>query len=162
MKLRLALAIPLLALVVGCSSDDAPLTDNVPAVDRGTGTGTATYNGRALYRGTKAPVTDLTIQVAGARDDGSPTDDVFGTAHTDTRGHFTVTSTAPRDQKVVLVIVAVEEFAETSGDRRAEGYEIKKHETVLGSLPFPSATASNTILVEPRKPGRASGGSDDG
>ena len=161
MKLRLALALLSLALVAGCASDDASTTDNVPAVDRGTGTVTATYSGRALYRSTKTPVADITIQVAGARDDGSPTDDVFGTTRTDTRGHFTVTSTAPRDQKVVLVAAAVEESAETSGDRRAEGYEIKKHETVLGSLPFPSATAANTLLVEPRKPGRASVESDD-
>ena len=94
---------------------------------------------------------DITIQVAGAREDGSPTDDVFGTAHTDTHGHFTVTSTAPGGQKVVLVAAAVKEVADTGGDRRAEGYEVKKHETVLGTLPFPSATSSNMLVVEPRR-----------
>ena len=174
MKLRLALALPLLAFVAGCSSDDAsngmPISSapthsvdsNVPSVDPGTGTVTASYSGRAIYRSTKAPVPDITIQVAGARDDGSPTDDVFGEAHTDTRGHFTVSSTAPTDQRVVLVAAAVKEVAETGGDRRGEGYEVKKHETVLGTLPSPNAKAANTLLVEPRKPGGASGESDAG
>ena len=169
MKLRLALALPLLAFVAGCSSDDeftrmpvssAPThaaDSNVPSVDPGTGTVTASYSGRALYRSTKASVPNLTIQVAGARDDGSPTDDVFGTAHTDTRGHFTVTSTASPGQRVVLVAAAVKQVAETSGDRRTEGYDVQKHETVLGTLPFPNAKASNTLLVEPRRPRQPSG-----
>ena len=173
MKKRLLLILPALAFVAGCSSDDEfnkmPISSapthadsNVPSVDSGTGAVTASYSGRALYRSTKAPVPDITIQVAGARDDGSPTDDVFGEAHTDTRGHFTVTSTASPGQRVVLVAAAVEQVADTGGDRRAEGYEVKKHETVLGTLPFPSAKAANTLLVEPRKPGRASGESDAG
>ena len=72
-----------------------------------------------------------------------------------------MTSTAPRDQKVALVAAAVEESAQTGGDRRAEGYQIKKHETVLGSLPFPSATASNTLLVEPRQTRPATSGDSD-
>ena len=53
---------------------------------------------------------------------------------------------------MVLVAAAVEETAETGGDRRAEGYNVKKHETVLGTLPFPSARAANTLLVNPRQP----------
>ena len=169
MKLRLALTIPMLAFVAGCSSDDELATmpvssapthaadSNVPSVDPGTGTVTASYSGRAVYRSTKAPVADITIQVAGAKDDGTPTDDVFGEAHTDTRGHFTVTSTASPGQRVVLVAAAVEEVAETGGDRRAEGYDVKKHETVLGTLPFPNAKAANTLLVEPRRPRQPAG-----
>ncbi len=153
MRLRFILFLPLLILVAGCASDDAP-DGNVPAVDAGAGVVTATYRGRTLFRGTKAPVPDITVQVAGANDDGSPTDDVFGTAQTDTGGHFTVTSTAPAGRPVVLVAAAVAESAETGGDRRGEGYEIKKHETVLGTLSNPSPTAANTLLVNPKQPGR--------
>lgn len=169
MKLPLALALPMLAFVVGCSSDDAPTradavstasTSNVPSV--GTGAVTASYSGRAVYRSTKTPVPDLTIEVSSTNADGSPTDDIFGEARTDARGHFTLTSTAPPGQRVVLVAAAVEQVAATGGDRRAEGYEVKKHETVLGTLLSPSAKAANTLLVEPRKPGRASGGSNAG
>ncbi len=89
MKLRLALAIPLFAALAGCGSEDSPV-DHLPAVDPGAGIVTASYSGRALYRGTKAPVSDITVQVTGAKDDGSPTDDVFGTTHADARGRFTV------------------------------------------------------------------------
>lgn len=162
MKLRLLLALPLLASVAGCGSDDAPdavpissaptraIDNNVPAVSPGTGTVTASYSGRALYRSTKAPASGITIEVSGTNADGSPTDDVFGETHTDTQGHFTVTSTAPRDQRVVLVAAAVKQVAATGGDRRDEGYEVKTLETVLGTLPNPSA-ASNTLLVNPNR-----------
>lgn len=151
MKLRLALALPLLALFAGCASDETS-AGNVPSVDPGPVT--ASYGGRVLYRGTNAAVADVTVQVAGARDDGSLTDDVYGTARTDARGRFTVTSTAQPGQKVALVAAAVEETAETGGDRRAEGYEIKKRETSLGSLVSPNPAGPNTLLVEPRRLGR--------
>ncbi len=149
MKLRFLLALPLLALTAGCASDEAPNGD-IPSVDPGPVT--ASYTGRVLYRGSNAPVANITVRVAGARDDGSLTDDVFGMAHSDARGHFTVTSTAPRDRRVALVAAAVEETAETGGDRRQEGYEIKKHETVLGSLVSPNPAAPNTLLIESRRP----------
>ena len=151
MKLRPALALSLLLLVAGCASDDEP-AENVATAEASPIM--ASYTGRVLYRGTNAPVADIMVQVAGAQDDGSPTDDVFGTAHSDTRGRFTVTSTARPGQRVVLVAAAVQETAETGGDRRGEGYEIKKRATVLGSLASPNPAGPNTLLVEPRRPGR--------
>ena len=149
MKLRLAFALALLALAAGCASDETQ-TGNVPPAEAGPVI--ASYSGRVLYRETNAPVADITVQVAGAREDGSLTDDVFGTAHSDARGHFTVTSTAPSNRRVALEAVAVEETADSGGDRRGEGYEIKKSVTVLGTLAFPNPAAPNTLLVEPRRP----------
>ena len=119
------------------------------------------YKGQVLYRANKSPVPGVLVEIVEAEDDGKPTDEVLGSTHADAEGHFTVELAKATDGPVTLVVSAVRESAASGGDRRGEGYEIKTHRTLLGFLPHPSATKPNTVLIERRRPGHASGGSDD-
>ena len=65
------------------------------------------------------------------------------------------------DEPVTLVVSAVRESADSGGDRRGEGYEIKSRRTLLGYLPHPNLTKPNTILIERRRPGRGGDEQDD-
>ena len=113
------------------------------------------YAGRVLYRANKAPVPGVLVELVEAEDDGRPTDEVLGQARADAAGRFTVTADRPsREPRLALVVSAVRETAESGGDRRGEGYEIRSHRTTLGYLPNPSATKSNTVYIEHRRPGR--------
>ena len=92
------------------------------------------------------------MELVEARGDGQPTDNVLGSARADTDGRFAVIPTEPVEGNVALVVSAVEDMADTGGDRRGEGYEIKTHRIPLGFLPHPSPTKSNTVLVTRRRP----------
>ena len=89
-----------------------------------------------------------------AKDSGEPTDKVLGSTRADADGHFIVVQTEATDRPIALVASAVRESADSSGDRRQEGYDIKSHLTRLGVLFNPSPTKPNTVLVERRQPGR--------
>lgn len=120
------------------------------------------YRGRVLYRANKAPVPGVLVELVEAEDDGRPTDEVLGQARADAAGRFTVTTDRPsRESRVALVVSAVRETAESGGDRRGEGYEIRSHRTTLGYLPDPSAAKPNTILIERRRIGRGEERDDD-
>ena len=110
------------------------------------------YTGRVLYRANKAPVAGVLVEVVEAEDSGEPTDEVLGSTRADADGHFVVALTQPTDKPVTLVVSAVRTFADSSGDRRSEGYDIKTHQTRLGYLPHPSPTKPNTIFIERRRP----------
>ena len=112
------------------------------------------YAGRVLYRANKAPVPGVLVEVVEAEDDGQPTDEVLGSVRADAEGRFTVMLTEPTNKPVTLVVSAVRATAETGGDKRADGIEVKTHRTLLGFLPHPSVSKPNTIYVERRKPGR--------
>ncbi len=118
------------------------------------------YTGRVVYRGSKAAAPGVLVEVVEAKDDGRPTDEVLGSARAEADGRFTVTLVNPTNEKLALVVSAVRTSADSGGDRRGEGYEIKSHRTVLGFLPFPSATKPNTIFIERRKVGDPSGGGE--
>lgn len=119
------------------------------------------YAGRVLYRATHGPVPGVLVEVVEAEDDGKPTDEVLGSAHADAEGRFTVELPKGTDKPVTLVVSAVRESADSSGDRRSEGYAIKTHRILLGFLAHPSPTKPNTVLIERRRVGRGSGDSDD-
>ena len=110
------------------------------------------YGGRVLYRATKAAVSGVLVELVVAEDDGQPTDEVLGSTRADADGRFTILLTESTDKNVALVVSSVEDVADTSGDRREEGYDIKVHRTRLGFLPHPSSTKSNKILVTRRRP----------
>jgi hypothetical protein len=110
------------------------------------------YSGRVLYRATKGPVAGVLVELVEARDDGQPTDNVLGSTRADTSGRFAVVPAGPVEGNVALVVSAVEDMADTGGDRRGEGYEIKTHRIPLGFLSRPSPTKSNTVLVTRRRP----------
>ena len=109
------------------------------------------YSGRVLYRATKAPVAGVLVELVEARDDGQPTDEVLGSTRADADGRFTILLTEPTDQSVALVVSAVDNTADTSGDRREEGYDIRSHRTRLGFLAHPSSTKANKLLIERRR-----------
>ncbi len=115
------------------------------------------YSGRVLYRGTKTPVPGVLVEIVEAKADGRPTDEVLGSGRAEADGRFTVTLANPTNEKLALVVSAVRESADSGGDRRGEGYEVKSHRTVLGCLPFPSATKPNTLYIERRQAGGTSG-----
>ena len=119
------------------------------------------YTGRVLYRGTKTPVAGVLVEVVEAKDDGRPTDEVLGSSRAEPDGRFTVVLEKPTDEKVTLAVSAVRTSADSGGDRRQEGYQIRTVRVPLGFLPFPSATKPNTVLIDRRKPGRPSGGEDN-
>jgi hypothetical protein len=110
------------------------------------------FHGRILYRATKGPVAGVLVELVQARDDGQPTDNVLGSTRADPSGRFDVVPTEPVVGNVALVVSAVGDMADTGGDRRAEGYEIKTHRIPLGFLSRPSPTKSNTVLVTRRRP----------
>ena len=119
------------------------------------------YKGQVLYRANKSAVAGVLVEVVEADNDGKPSDDVLGSTHADAEGRFTVELTQGTDKPVTLVVSAVRESADSSGDRRSEGYKIRTQRTVLGYLPHPSLTKSNTVLIERRQLGRGSHESDD-
>ena len=112
------------------------------------------YTGRVLYRANKAPVAGVLGELVEAEDSGEPTAEILGSTRADADGHFVVTLSQPTGKPVTLVVSAVRTFADSSGDRRSEGYDIKTHQTRLGYLPHPSPTKPNTIFIERRRPGR--------
>ena len=114
------------------------------------------YTGRVVYRASKANAGSLQVDLVEAKDSGEPTDNVLGSTRADADGHFIVVQTETTNRPVALVASAVRESADSSGDRRAEGYEIKSHLTRLGVLFRPSATKANTVFVERRRVGRSS------
>ena len=119
------------------------------------------YAGRGVYRATRGPVPGVVVEILVADGDGRPTDEVLGSTHADAQGRFVVLETNVTDEPVALVVSAVRESADSGGDRRGEGYEIRTHRTVLGFLPHPSPTKPNTILIERRRPGRGGDESDE-
>ncbi len=119
------------------------------------------YTGRVLYRATRGPVPGVLVEIVEADGDGRPTDEVLGSTHADAQGRFVVLETNVTDAPVALVVSAVRESADSGGDRRGEGYEIRTHRTLLGFLPHPSLTKPNTILIERRRPGRDGEGGND-
>ena len=118
------------------------------------------YAGRVLYRGTKASAPGVLVEIVEAKDDGRPTDAVLGSARADEAGRFTVTLEKPTDARVTLTVSAVRTSADSGGDRRQEGYQIRTVRVPLGFLPFPSATKPNTVLIERRKAGTLPNGDD--
>ena len=127
----------LLVLLAGCAYAAAPGLQ---------------YTGRVLYRSNKKAVAGVLIELVGAEDDGQPTDEVLGSARADSDGRFAIVLLEPTAKNVALVVSAVADSADTSGDRREEGYEIKTHRIQLGFLPHPSATKSNALLIDQRRP----------
>ena len=119
------------------------------------------YTGRVLYRGTRTPVPGVLVEIVEAKDDGRPTDEVLGSTRAEADGRFTVVLDKPTDARVTLAVSAVRTSADSGGDRRQEGYQIRTVRVPLGFLPFPSATRPNTVLVDRRKPGPSSGGEDN-
>ena len=67
----------------------------------------------------------------------------------------------PADGRVTLTVSAVRTSADSGGDRRQEGYQIRTVRVPLGFLAFPSATRPNTVLIDRRKPGRPGGDEDN-
>ena len=120
-------------------------------VVHGSGAPGLKYSGRVVYRSTKASAGSLLIELVEAKDSGEPTDEVLGNTRADAEGHFTLEQKETTDKPMALVAFAVRETADSGGDRREEGYDIKSHMTRLGVLLNPSATKSNTVLVEYRK-----------
>ena len=121
----------------------------------------ARYTGRVLYRGGKTPVPGVRVEIVEAEDDGRPTDEVLGSTRADEQGRFTVTLDKPTDARVTLTVSAVRTSAESGGDRRREGYEIKALRVRLGFLPFPSAAKPNTVLIDRRALSRTAGEEDN-
>ena len=117
------------------------------------------YTGRVLYRGSKKSAPGVLVEIVEAKDDGRPTDQVLGSARADEAGRFTVVLDKPTDEKLALTVSAVRTSADSGGDRRQEGYQIRTVRVPLGYLAFPSATKPNTVLIERRKPGAPA---DDG
>ena len=111
------------------------------------------YIGRLLYRANKASAGSLLVEIVEASDSGEPTKEVLGSTRADAEGHFAVVQTETTDKPVALVVSAVRESADSGGDRRADGFDIKSHMTRLGVLSNPSPTKSNTVFVERRQPG---------
>ena len=114
------------------------------------------YTGRVLYRANKAPAGGVLVELVEAQEDGQPTDEVLGSTRAEADGRFTIVLAAPTQKNVALVVSAVGNNADTSGDRRQDGYEIKTHRVQLGFLPHPSSTKSNTLLIHPHRPARPS------
>ncbi len=174
MKLRPTLWVPLLVLVSGCSSpdpvstvpvDNTSYTTDVPApagpLAPGGGVGSPgsislgpAYSGRVVYRTTKGAASGVTVELVEAKDNGEPTDRVLGTTRADAAGHFKVAPTQVNAARVALVAAAAEVSADTGGDRREEGYQVKTRLIPLGSLPFPDPAKPNTILIDRRTPER--------
>jgi hypothetical protein len=119
------------------------------------------YSGRVFYRGTKAVVPGVLVEVVEAEDDGKPTDEVLGSTRADAEGRFTVVMEKSTNGPVALVVSAVRESASSGGDRRSGGYKIKTKQIPLGFLSNPSATKPNTIFVERRRPGHGTENSND-
>ena len=115
------------------------------------------YTGRVLYRGSKASAPGVLVEIVEAKDDGRPTTEVLGSARADEAGRFTVTLDKPTDARVTLTVSAVRTSADSGGDRRQEGYQIRTVRVPLGFLAFPSATRPNTVLIDRRKPGQSAG-----
>ena len=124
------------------------------AVARADGPGLR-YTGRVVYRGSKASAGSLQIEVVEAKASGEPTDKILGSTRADAEGHFVVVQTETTDRPVALVASAVRESADSSGDRRAEGYDIKSHLIRLGVLFNPSPARANLVLVDRRRPGQS-------
>ena len=119
------------------------------------GSGTR-FTGRVVYRGNKANAGSLQVEIVEAKDSGEPTDKILGSTRADADGHFIVLQTEETDRPVALVASAVRESADSSGDRRQEGYDIKSHMTRLGFLSHPSPMKPNTVLVDRRQLGHSS------
>lgn len=183
MKVRLILWVPLLALASGCSSpspintmgadhtsylsDEAPVPIGplrggiVRPPTPGGGIGSPesiglgqSYSGRVVYRTSGSAAPGITVQLVEARNNGEPTDRVLGTTRADAAGHFKVAPTQANAARVALVAAAAEVSADTGGDRREEGYQIKTRYIPLGSLPSPDPAKPNTILIDRRARGR--------
>ena len=103
----------------------------------------------------------MLVEVVEAKDDGRPTDEVLGSSRAEPDGRFTVVLEKPTDEKVTLTVSAVRTSAESGGDRRREGYEIKALRVRLGFLPFPSAAKPNTVLIDRRALSRTAGEEDN-
>ena len=114
------------------------------------------YTGRVVYRSTRANAGSLQVELVEAKDSGEPTDKILGSTRADAEGHFIVEQTEATDRPTALVASAVRESADSSGDRRQEGYDIKSHLTRLGVLLNPSPSKPNTVLVEGRRVGQSS------
>lgn len=124
--------------------------------------GGARYTRRVLYRANKAPASGVLVELVEAEDDGHPTDEVLGQTRADAAGRFTVSAERPsQERRVALVVSAVRVSAESGGDRRGEGYEVRRQRTTLGYLPNPSAAKPNTIYIEHRRSGRGGDERDD-
>ena len=122
------------------------------------------FTGRVLYRGTKLAAPGVAVEIVEAEDDGKPKDgedDVLATVRADAQGRFTVVLPKTTDAPVALAASAVRVSAESGGDRRREGYEIKSRRTVLGFLAHPTPAKPNILFIERRKPGRPANGDDD-
>ena len=113
------------------------------------------YAGRVAYRSNKANAGSLQVEVVEAKASGEPTDKILGSTRADAEGHFVVVQTEATDRPVALVASAVRESADSSGDRRAEGYDIKSHLIRLGVLFNPSPVKANVVLVDRRRPGQS-------
>lgn len=111
------------------------------------------YTGRVLYRANKAPAPGVLVELVEAEDNGAPTNDVLGSARADAEGRFMVVLTEPTDKNVTLVVSAVRTSADSGGDRREEGFDIKSQRTRLGFLPHPSPAKPNTVYIERRRLG---------
>ena len=110
------------------------------------------YTGRVLFRGTRSAAVGVLVEAVEAEDDGQPTDEVLGSARAEAGGRFSVVLTRGTKEPVALVVAAVQVSAETGGDRRREGYDLKTHRTLLGYLPNPNAAKPNTLLINPNRP----------
>lgn len=119
------------------------------------------YGGRVVYRGTKTAVPGVLIEAVEAENDGKPSDETLGSARADAQGRFTIVLAKSTDERITLVAFAVRTSAETGGDRRREGYEVKSRRVQLGYLPDPSFAKPNVIAIEHRRPKHASGDDDD-
>ena len=114
------------------------------------------YTGRVVYRSTKASAGSLLIELVEAKDSGEPTDEILGSTRADADGHFQLVQKETTDKPMALVASAVRESANSSGDRREEGFDIKSHMTRLGVLLNPSPVKPNTVFVEYRRVGHSS------
>ncbi len=108
------------------------------------------YKGRVLYRGSRTPAPGLLVEIVTAKDDGQPTDEVLGSTRADAAGRFVVALDKPTDDRITLVVSAISASAESGGDRRQEGYQIRTVRRRLTFVPNPSTTKSNTVLIEPK------------
>ena len=113
------------------------------------------------YRGNPPPGARGLGGGGGAAGDGRPTGEVLGHARTDAQGRFVVDVMKAADEPVSLAVSAVRESADSEGDRRSEGYEIKSRRTLLGYLPHPNLSKPNTILIERRRLGGGERGPND-
>ena len=121
------------------------------------------FNGRVLYRSSQKPASGVMVEIVAAEDDGKPKDDeddVLASTRADAEGRFSVTLPKGTDDAVALVASAVRVSAEAGGDRRREGYDLKKKRTMLGYVAHPNPAKPNTLFIERRKPGHSSDDED--